>query len=171
MTLKRPGLVWFLAFVAVSALYVRQLFTPHQSPQIIFDRKKFFESGDEYVYMAGTLTGDGLGYPNNSVAVWCYKDRMECQTYSIEEIGPNQIGRLDTPASYPVIKWSAFEIVASGPADAVDCRKLTINIERKSETSVWVEEPINQASAACKSADSRVLKWTIEDSRFWRDIK
>jgi hypothetical protein len=142
--------------------------------QIVFAPKAFFDSaqttGEGYVYAAGTLTGDGVRHKNNTVAVTCYKDRMECLTYSVEEIGSNQVGRLDAPASYPVTKWDAFEIVATGSADSVDCRKVTISIVRRSETIVWVEEAINQSRAACKDADTRVLKWTMEDSPGWKAI-
>jgi len=38
------------------------------------------------VYVAGTLTGEGVGYPNNSVAITCYKDGMECLTISVDQI-------------------------------------------------------------------------------------
>jgi hypothetical protein len=81
------------------------------------------------------------------------------------------VGRLDSPESYPVTKWDAHEIVATGSADSMNCRKVTISIVRKSETAVWVEEPINQSSAACKDAETRVLKWTIEDSPGWKALQ
>ena len=140
--------------------------------QIVFDRKAFFDSGqssgDGYVYVAGTLTGEGVQYKNNTTAIVCYKERMECVTYGVEQIGPNQIGRLDSPLAYPVTKWDSYEIVAAGAGDTANCRKVTISIVRQTELVVWVEEPINQASAACKNADTRLLKWTIEDSPFWR---
>ncbi len=78
--------------------------------EIVFDRKAFFDSaqttGDGYVYVAGTLTGEGVQYKNNTTAVVCYKDRMECLTYGVNQIGSNQIGRLDSPLAYPITKWS-----------------------------------------------------------------
>jgi hypothetical protein len=175
--MKRPSLastLWFFAFAAVSALYVRRLLSPNGYPQIVFDTKAFFDSGDAgygSVYIAGTLTGDGVAYKNNTAAVTCYQDRMQCVTASIEQIGPNQVGRLESPSIFPVVKWDSYEIVATGAGDAVDCRKVTISIERKSETAVWVEEPINQSSATCKNAETRILKWTIEDSPAWRALR
>ena len=143
--------------------------------QIVFAPKAFYDSsqttGEGYMYVAGTLTGDGVAHKNNTVAVTCYKDRMECLTYSVEQIGPNQVGRLDAPTSYPVTKWDAYEIVATAAGDAgVDCRKVTISIVRKSETVVWIEEPINQSRAACKDADTRLLKSTIEDPPGWKAL-
>jgi hypothetical protein len=148
--------------------------TKHDGPeqQIVFDRKAFFDTaqtgiGEGSVYIAGTLTGEGVAYKNNSVAITCYKDRMECLTYLVEQIGPNQIGRLDSLTSYPVTKWDEFEVVASDSADLINCRKVTISIVRKTESAVWVEEPINQSNVTCKSAGTQVLKWTIEDSPGW----
>lgn len=135
--------------------------------QIVFDSKAFIDIVD-YVYVAGTLTGEGVPYENNTTAVTCYKNRMECLTIGINQIGPNQVSRLDSPDSYPVTKWDANEIVARGPGDVVNCRQVTISIVRKTEMLLWVEEPINQASAACKNAETRLLKWTIED---WREVK
>ena len=147
----------------------------HDEQQIVFDSKHFYDSaqttGDAFVYIAGTLTGDGVGYKNNTVAVTCYKDRMECLMESVEQIGPNQVGRLESPISYPITKWSAYEIVAADSTDTPHCRKTTISIVRTSQSAVWVEEPINQSSAECKDDDTRVRKWTIEDSPATRAMR
>lgn len=161
--------VWAVAVIIVTLSCSPQR---EREQQIVFDRKAFFDSaqatGDGYVYVAGTLTGEGVPYKNNTTAIVCYKDRMECISYEVKQIGPNQIGRLDSPLAYPITKWDSQEIVAVGPGDAANCRKVTINIVRNTELVTWVEEPINQASAACRNADTRLLKWTIEDSPFWR---
>jgi hypothetical protein len=89
--------------------------------QIIFAAKSFYDNGKTtdsgIVYIAGTLTGEDLGYKNNTTAVVCYADRMEC---------------------------------------------------RKSETAVWVTEPINQSRAQCKNSNTKILKWSIEDSPAWK---
>jgi len=139
---------------------------------ITFAPKAFYDSGKafENVYMAGTLTGPGVAYENNSTVVACYKDRMECLTYSIEQIGPNQVGRLDAPVFYPVTKWNESEIVATDAGEAIGCRKDTITISRKSESALWVVEPINQTHPECKNATNSVLKWTIEDSPGWKAL-
>ena len=140
--------------------------------QIIFPSKTFFD-GEQiggYVYVAGTLTGEGLAYPNNTTVIACYAKRRECLTYSVEQIGPNQIGHVDAPLDYPVIKWDAYEIVASGTGDAGPCSKVTISIVRKAETALWVTEPINQSRSQCKNANTKILKWTIEDSPGWAAI-
>ena len=141
--------------------------------QILFDSKAYFDTaettvGDGSVYIAGTLTGEGVYYKNNTVAVTCYKDRMECLTNSIQQIGPNHIGRLDSPSIYPVTKWDAYEVVATSAGGALECNRETISIVRKSCTAVWVTEPINQSQAACAKVEARVLKWTIEDAPGWK---
>ena len=143
--------------------------------QIIFDSKAFFDSAqtavaDGEVYVAGTLTGPGIGYPNNSTAITCYKDRKECFTYSVAQIGPNQIGRLDSPMRFPITKWDAHEVVARGTGDAVECSVVTITIDRKSETALWVTESINQTRVQCRDANTKLLKWTIEDPPAWKAI-
>ena len=144
--------------------------------QITFDRKAFWDStqstgADQEVYVAGTLTGEGVGFPNNSVSITCYKDRMECVTYQVWQIGQNQIGRLDVPSIYPVTRWDAFEIVATERPSPFGCSKTTISIERRSEIVLWVQEPVNQTSTLCKDADTRILKWTIEDSPWWKSFE
>ena len=143
--------------------------------QVIFAEKAYFDSaetalGQSWVYVAGTLTGDGIPYKNNSVAVTCYKDRMECISYLVEQIGSNQIGRLDSPTTYPVVKWDNYLIVAVGGGE-VNCRRDTISISRKTHAAVWVQERIDKSWAACKEADRRVLTWTIEDSPGWKALK
>ena len=158
-----------IVFLAIGFIAIGCKRDEQVDQQIVFAAKAYYDSG-EYLYIAGTLTGEGVYYKNNTLAVTCYKERMECLTYTVEQIGPNQVGRLDSPTSYPVTKWDEYEIVATGNADAVGCRKDTISIVRKSETAVWVQEPINQSQAACIKADTRVLKWTIENSPKWKDI-
>jgi hypothetical protein len=69
--MKRPGIAsvtWFIAFVAVTALLIRQLLTgvPEKADDIIFSTKTFADSAtigtgaDGYVAISGTLTGEGM---------------------------------------------------------------------------------------------------------------
>ena len=161
----------FLAMVLLSFGCTRK--APNEQ-QIMFAAKSFSDSeqttGEGFVYISGTLSGDGVAYKNNTVAVSCYKDRMEFLTNSIEQIGPNHVSRLAPPISYPITKWDSYEIVATELVTSMSCRKDTISIVRKSESAVWVEEPVNQSSAVCKNADTRILKWTIEDSPGWKAL-
>jgi hypothetical protein len=177
--MKRPGIAstfWFIAFVAVSILLFRESpwIASNENQDIVFGKKVYYDSGqttgDGFVYITGSLTGDGVAYKNNTVMVACYKDRKECLFSSIGQIGHNQIGRLDWPTEYPITTWNPYEVIATGNY-AVNCRKVTISVVRKTETAVWVEEPINQARAECKDANTKLYKWTIEDSRFWNSLR
>lgn len=163
---------WLVALGAIWILFRPQP-QPFSGPEgIVFGKKVFYDSG-EFVYITGTLTGDGLAYKNNTAMIACYHDRKECLFLSVDQIGPHQIGRLESPSVFPIVKWDTSEIMATDSypiysSHPVDCRKVTISIERKSESAVRVEEPINQTRAACKDADTKLYKYTIEDSLFWR---
>jgi hypothetical protein len=147
------AIICFIAIFVVSIMLLRSLWVTSDEPSdVIFDNKVFYDTGqtafdDEVVSISGTLTGEGVGNKNNAVTVTCYQDRMECLTYSIAQIGPNQLGRLEVPSIFPITKWDSNEIVAAESGDTVACRKATIGIERKTETLVWVEDPINQNSS------------------------
>lgn len=65
----------------------------------------------------------------------------------------------------PVIKWTPNEVVAS---DEYMCAKVTITLDRKTGTLLWVETPINQTTNACKDADNTIRKATIENPPFWQ---
>ena len=124
------------------------------------------------VFVSGTLTGDDLAHKNNSYAVTCYEDLRECYVYSVDQIGFNQVGYLEMPIPYPITKWTPDEIIASDVVPPnLNCTRITISLERKTEEAVWVEEPINQSSAACKNADTQVRKYTIESPPFWKAMR
>lgn len=139
------------------------------SEKIVFDDKSFHESrggDDEAVYVAGTLSGDGVPYPNNSVSLTCEKKRGECFVIRVEQIGPNQIGRITAPDVYSIARWNQSEIVVSDYVDYSHCRRLIISIERKTQTVIWVEQTNPQADPVdCRKAETRRVKWSIED---WR---
>jgi hypothetical protein len=131
---------------------------------IEFAPKNFADLGDMTVGISGTLTGDSIGLKNNTYVITCMKDHHECFITSIGQIGDHQIGRLDYVYSIPITKWNAYEVVATEDATPWSCSKTTITLVRKSETALWVREPINQTSPQCKNADTKIRKWTIEDS-------
>jgi hypothetical protein len=43
-------------------------------------------------------------------------------------------------------------------------------LECKTQTALWVQEPINTAKPHCQTADSNVRHWTIEESLGWKRI-
>jgi hypothetical protein len=134
---------------------------------ITFAGKSFYDNGYA-VAISGTLTGDGVAYKNNSHSIWCIKEREECLIAAIEQIGEKQTGRLEYPYSIPVTQWTDYEVVATQDTAAYNCSKTTITISRKSQTALWVQEPINQAKPACQKSDTKIYKWTIEDSPGWK---
>jgi len=138
---------------------------PRPDEDIIFANKLFVNT-EAFVYVAGTLTGDWIGYKNNTYSVLCVP--QECMVAYAEQIGPRQVGRIDGPTVFPVVNWTADEVVAS---DNSLCAKITITIDRQIETLLWVETPINQTTIECKDADNAIRKATIEDWLFWQHSK
>jgi hypothetical protein len=66
------------------------------------------------------------------------------------------------------VKWEALEIVATDEPGAFGCVKITITIDRKQRSLLWLEEPANQNLAICKETDANIHKYTIEDSPGWK---
>jgi hypothetical protein len=132
--------------------------------EIVFAPKNFADNGAA-VGISGTLTGENVLFKNNTVSIWCIKDRAECMIATIAQVTGirDTVGRLDYPYSIPITKWTGYEVVAADDP-MFSCFKTTITIERKSQTALWVEEPINQAKSMCKNSDTKIRKWTIEDS-------
>ena len=123
------------------------------------------------VEISGTLTGDGIAHKNNTISISCYKDRRECYIAYVEQIGPNQIGRLQNVDIFPITKWNADEVVAVEDITEWNCARTTIVIERKSKTAQYVREPVNQTRPRClRFLDPKVYKWTIEDSPGWKKM-
>ena len=54
---------------------------------IVFAPKNYYES-PAIVTVSGTLTGDGLAYPNNTYSMACFKDRKECWMTSSDSWRP-----------------------------------------------------------------------------------
>lgn len=136
---------------------------------ITFAPKAYFDDGQnaEVVAFSGTLSGEGVAYRNNTQGVTCLRQSRECWISSIEQIGLKQIGRMDSPYRVDISKWSASEIVAGYETS---CAKTTVTISRNTKTILWVQEPINQARPECLRSDTKLYKWTIEDSLGWKRI-
>jgi hypothetical protein len=156
-----------LTAVALGVLLGQQAFAADDD--IVFAPKNFADMG-EFVGISGTLTGGDIAYKNNTYAIACVKDRKECLVTSIEQIGTNQIGRLQYPYGYPVVSWTPAQIVASEEPSSFGCSRVTITITRKTESALWVEEPVNQSTPQCAKSDGRVRKYTVEQSIGWKRI-
>jgi hypothetical protein len=79
---------------------------------------------------------------------------------------PRPVSDIDGPVSYRVIHWTQNDDVVA--QDDGLCSRITITLDRRSETVLWVETPINQTTMACKNADNNIRKATLETSLFWR---
>ncbi len=134
----------------------------------MFPIKVVNDVGD-IVGVTGTLSGKGVGYPNNTVGIFCYKSDAQCLTIVIEQIGFNHIGSVEPPGELAITAWTPTAITANSPSDGA-CAQTTLNILRKTETIEWVQVPVNQTAPYCIHADTKVYKWTIEEP-FWRRIK
>ena len=160
----------------ISLLLALLAFSAYGSDQdIVLGPKNFYDStgrpGPEIVYVSGTLTGEGIGYKNNSTFVACYSDQKECFIYWIEQIGEKHMSSLSPPAIIPIVKWNRIEIVASGSMDIKDCTKVTVSISRTTQDAVWVTEPMNRYKPECEHVDATIYRWHLEDPLFWKNAK
>jgi hypothetical protein len=130
---------------------------------ILFSGKLFHDAG-EVIRITGTLTGDGIAYPNNSYSIICIQGQRECLVTYAEQIGLMQVGRIEYPYAVPITRWTSEEIVAEENISPVGCIRTTIFIKRKSQQVRWVQEPVNQALSFCAHSEGVVRHWTIEDS-------
>jgi hypothetical protein len=124
---------------------------PTEDDQIMFARKNFFDTkqtGMDFglVAISGTLTGKGLAYPNNTYAVSCNKEYKTCVVSFVQQIGHNQVGRMQDPFIYPIVKWNDYEVVAQEEPSPIGCFRVTLTIDRKSQALLWL--PIRQNQIA-----------------------
>jgi len=158
------------ALAGVSAMIFLQ--PQDQDDQIIFAPRHFYNT-EAVVVASGTLSGPDLAFPNNYYTIACYQDRKECVISNVEQVGHNQIGDLLVPLILPVVKWSKDEVIAedqAGLPSPIGCVKATITIERELQSVLWVQEPINQTQPGCQSSDTKVNKWTIDETPAWKRI-
>lgn len=174
INLSTPIILVILVIVLAVGYFWGKYSISRYPTNYIFDTKtlSYYKSGDfEYVNVSGTLTGDGR--KNNTTSIACYKDKMECLVSNIQGISETSCQpRLATPQSFTVVKWDDYIITATdiSPYHRFSCYKNTINIDRKTQVTEWVKEPINQSSLNCiDSHDNKIYKWTIEDPQWMKD--
>ena len=74
---------------------------------------------------------------NNTFSIACIPE--ECIVANVSQIGPNQISDVDGPVIYPMKRWTTDdEVVAE---DDALCARITITLDRKTKTVLWVETP------------------------------
>ncbi len=153
---------------AGSIVYLHERNKDTGEMSIVFAQKSYYET-PALVTVSGTLTGEGMAYPNNTYSIACFQDRKECWMTSVQAIGAQQIGRMDAPYEYEIRKWSQHEVVA-GDDGSFGCFKTTITIDRQSKQVLWVEEPVNQTQMMCAKSENKIRKYTIENSPGWIKI-
>lgn len=110
----------------------------------------------------------GVFRKNNYAIISCEKDKDECLYSLIEQIGPNQLGDLNPPASFPIKEWNNYVISASDADEhTTGCVRTTINIDRKKRSVELVMEPINQSTLECAHASNKLHKYTLKSPLSW----
>jgi hypothetical protein len=164
-----------IATVGVVIYLMANKAKPPEDNEIMFARKLFIDTKQtgmdfDFVAISGTLTGKGLPHPNNTYAVSCNKEYKACFVSFVEQIGHNQIGRMENPLAYPIVRWNDYEIVAQDEPSPIGCFRVTLTIDRRSQALLWLEEPANQTKPNCKDADTNIRKYSIEDSPGWKRL-
>jgi hypothetical protein len=169
------AIFWFVAFAATSGVCLFQyrelgeLKSRHVSADddILINDKVFFDMGDgtnAFVSVRGALTGDGVGYRNNSMVMSCFRAYQECYYSMLSQVGPGQIAGPDPVSILKVTEWNKHQITATSTDADVEagCGKLTVNIDRIAKEVEWVQEPINQSALFCKKSDGMTYKWFVD---------
>jgi hypothetical protein len=146
------------------ALQSQRASQPERYDQDIVFPIKIFVGTTKYVAAKGTLSADWMAYQNNTFSFYC--DPKECIVASISQIGPKMIGTMDGPTVYTTKRWTEDDDVVA--EDDASCSRITITLDRKTESVSWVETPINQTTLTCKNTDDSVRKATLEASLHWR---
>lgn len=141
---------------------------PKDQP-ILFGQKRFNDLPGDAIFVSGTLTGKGVGFPNNTYGIYCSRPEMQCVVVDVVQVGPNQVGDLSVPLIYEVTSWNDDMVVAF-TMDAIGCRRETVSLLRKAESVSWVQELDKNAVEACEGVDRSTYRWTIEDAPGWKDI-
>jgi hypothetical protein len=149
---------------------------PAWATQIMLPSYEFTDSGGKidatdfgFVHISGTITGDHIGYPNNTLTANCIQREMKCHVATIEQIGDNQMGTIDL-ADFDVVKWTTGEIKAqdTNPSeDTVSCNMTTLSVDRPGGKVAYVTQPINITRPICVKAENITYKRTIETSPGW----
>ena len=122
-------------------------------------------AGNEDVFITGTLMGDDVGYPVNTMNISCYESEGKCTVASAQEIGRRQLGTI-TVDDWPVVSWTPTTIVAkSAVGPTTDCFRNTITVNRQSKAVRYMEEPQNSDSDFCTKGRKLMGPATVED---WR---
>jgi hypothetical protein len=156
------------SFVAASAPNVSQWSKRSPRRGYSFSAQNLCQRTDIRHREGYSLIADWIAYKNNTYSIMCIETELDCSVASVAQIGWKQIGTIDGPIIYPIKRWTKdHEVIAE--ADYSPCSRITITLDRTTETVLWVETPINQTTIACLNADTAVRKATLEASPRWRN--
>jgi hypothetical protein len=147
----------------VAPQFLRASDQPRADQDIVFPTKLFLGT-KAWVAAKGTLSTDWMAYKNNTISILSIP--RSASVASVNQIGPKQVGAMDRPTVCPLKRRTEDDDVVA--EDHTLCSRMTITLDRKTESALWVETPINQTTLACKNADHSVCKATLETSLFWR---
>jgi hypothetical protein len=146
---------------------------PEKDDDILFPHKSFGDNDQKgewgEVIISGTLTGRDQNHPNNAYSVHCIYRYKTCFVSDVIQIRSKQIGYMEAE-DYPIVKWNDYELVAQKEI-SINCYRTTFTINRKMQTLLWVDEPINQTTTLCNNSDPNIRKYTIEDAPGWKQSK
>lgn len=157
-----------LLSMLISAALGCTRYEPMDQP-ILFGRKRFIDLPKDTIFVSGTLTGEDVGFTNNTYGIYCSNVEMQCVVVDVVQVGPNQIGDLNVPLIYEVTSWNE-DLVVAFTMDAIGCRRETISLLRKAQSVSWVQELAKDNVKACEGVDKSTYRWTIEDAPGWKDI-
>lgn len=138
----------------------------------MFPTETFSDSG-LMVHVEGTLTGEGIGYPNNRLALTCYEDKRECVSIDVETEGLLVLP-IDPPAFFTVRLWTADRIVADFAAPCGYQPEASRKREwQASMSDTWIIDRERQTAEIVDHPclGSKTYHWTIEDPPIWKNAK
>jgi hypothetical protein len=109
---------------------------------------------------------------NNTYTIVCVETEMKCHVASQEQIGDHQVDEI-TMSDYKITQWTPTQVVATDTDDddTFSCVKNTLTIERASQLTYYVGQPMNAEKPQCAKAQNQIIKYTIDDSRVWRYLR
>jgi len=139
-----------------------------------FDNKNAV-SNNGFVTVNGSLHRPDLGDDdpnrpvNNTYTIQCVQTEMVCHVASVEQIGEKQVDEI-TLVDFSIREWGPSEIIATDTDDEnqISCVKNTLTVERSSEKTYYVAQPINVEKPLCAKAGTKTVKYTIASSPTWR---
>ena len=145
-------MVWKSVFVAC---LVAGFCRPAAAEEEIKFAPKMFADGSEAVEVSGTLTGTGVGYPNNTHVVSCVKDRKECFVTAVEA-HEHYVTRVTGPNIIPITSWTDAEIVAQEELSSSQ------NSRKSDLLALQQQAEAGQANAQAGTPEAAQVKLAVE---------